>query len=64
MSRCTPRKHVQERGNTFCDCGAVMVGKTAGGNAFVVTVMDAVQLAALSAWGRTDKAVEPDGNAA
>jgi hypothetical protein len=43
-SRCTPpRKHVKEKGKTFCDCGALMVGLTAAKNAVVVTVLDDVQ---------------------
>lgn len=41
--RCTERKHVAEKGATFCDCGALMLGTTAAGNARVVTIMDPVQ---------------------
>jgi hypothetical protein len=38
-NRCTPRKHVVEKGmNNWCDCGKVMLGMTAAGNAHVVTI--------------------------
>lgn len=37
--RCTPRKHVIEKGTRFCDCEAVMIGDTAAGNAKVVTIL-------------------------
>ena len=36
--RCTIRKHVIEEGLQFCDCGGLMVGKTAAKNATVVTL--------------------------
>lgn len=36
--RCSIRKHVIEDGNQFCDCGGVMLGKTAARNAHVVTL--------------------------
>lgn len=47
-SRCTPRKHVIERGQTLCDCGVIMAGLTAGKNAYVVTILDYVQAHALA----------------
>ena len=50
--RCTERKHVQENGKAFCDCGAVMVGRTAAKNAYVVTLIDAVQAHGLSSWAK------------
>lgn len=40
--RCTVRKHVVEVGAYFCDCGAMILGKTAAGNAHVVTLIDHV----------------------
>lgn len=46
-TRCTPRKHVREKGATYCDCHAVMVGLTAAKNAQVITILDSVQLDAL-----------------
>ncbi len=36
--RCTVRKHVIEDGFQFCDCGGLMLGKTAAKNAHVVTL--------------------------
>lgn len=46
-NRCTPRKHVAEKGQSFCDCGALMLGMTAAKNARVVTILDPVQVNAL-----------------
>lgn len=46
--RCTPRKHVSEKGQRFCDCGAVMLGVTAAKNARVITLLDIVQRQALA----------------
>lgn len=45
--RCTPRKHYADKGQSVCDCGALMLGKTAAGNARIITVLDPVQLNAL-----------------
>lgn len=36
--RCSIRKHVIEDGMQFCDCGGLMLGKTAAKNAHVVTL--------------------------
>lgn len=41
--RCTTRKHLADRGETFCDCGALMLGMTAAKNARIVTILDDVQ---------------------
>ena len=36
--RCSPRKHFVQ--GYLCDCGAVTMGSTAAGNAYIVTVLD------------------------
>lgn len=50
--RCTARKHYADKGQSVCDCGALMFGKTATGNARVITVLDPVQLNALRRMGQ------------
>lgn len=49
--RCGGRKHVAERGQSFCDCGALTVGATAAKNALVVTILDPVQADAVLRMG-------------
>ena len=54
--RCSPRKHVVERGQSMCDCQAILVGRTEAGNALVVTVIDPTQRWALDVMGDKDAA--------
>jgi hypothetical protein len=59
MSRCTPRKHVREKGRMLCDCGALTVIPTAAKNALVVTLLDPLQREGLATWAAAHPEKKP-----